>query len=135
MKVLFFTLLYMLNSCEQTNCQEAVIDGNIYIYEFAIKKPGRANLGFVIVDSNLYQKVSFDIHFSKDQITKVTRTISPSHSDNKITKRLGSFYYSSEDFVNKRRLIPDNVYKMISIAFLEMTNKERLKILNELSMK
>lgn len=39
---------------------------------------------------------------------------------------------STLDFVKKHRLIPDNIYKMISSSFLGMTNKERLQILNKL---
>ena len=53
--------------------------------------------------------------------------------DNNVADKLGNFYYSSDDFIKKRRLIPDNIYKMIHSSFLEMTNKERLKILNKLS--
>lgn len=113
--------------------QKQIIDGDVYIYEFAIKRPGRANLGFIIVDSNSYQDISFDVYFSKGKINKVNRTISPVYSENNVADKLGNFYYSSDDFIKKRRLIPDNIYKMIDSSFLEMTNKERLKILNKLS--
>ena len=85
------------------------------------------------MDRDSYQDISFDVYFSKGKINKVNRTISPVYSDDNIADRLGNFYYSSDDFVKKYRLIPDNIYKMISPSFLEMTNKERLKILNKLS--
>lgn len=52
--------------------------------------------------------------------------------NNKVVERSGDFYYNSDDFVKKHRLIPDNIYRMISSSFLEITNKERLQILNEL---
>lgn len=42
----------------------------IYIYESAIKRPGRANWGFLIVEHDKYQEILFDIRFSKDQIDK-----------------------------------------------------------------
>lgn len=137
MKPLIFILLFMLTSCNKADCQlpqTPIIDGDVYIYEFAIKKPGRANLGFIIVESNSYQDISFDIHYSKSRIDKVNKTVSPVYSNNNIAEKLGSFYYDSDDFVKKRRLIPDNIYKMISSSFWEITNKERLEILNELSM-
>ena len=136
MKLLIFILSFILNPCNKADgqlSQTPITDGDIYIYEFAIKRPGRANLGFIIVDSNSYQDISFDVYFSKGKINKVNRTISPVYSDDNIADRLGNFYYSSDDFVKKYRLIPDNIYKMISPSFLEMTNKERLKILNKLS--
>lgn len=53
--------------------------------------------------------------------------------DDKVVEWSGGFYYNSDDFVKKHRLIPDNIYRMISSSFLEITNKERLQILNELS--
>ena len=85
------------------------------------------------MDKDSYQDISFDVYFSKGKISKVNRTISPVYSDNNVADKLGNFYYSSDDFIKKRRLIPDNIYKMIHSSFLEMTNKERLKILNKLS--
>lgn len=136
MKTLIFILLFMLTSYNKANgqlSQTPIIDGDIYIYEFAIKIPGRANLGFIIVDRDSYQDISFDVYFSKGKISKVNRTISPVYSDNNVADKLGNLYYSSDDFIKKRRLIPDNIYKMICSSFLEMTNKERLKILNKLS--
>jgi hypothetical protein len=126
----------MLTFCDKTNgqlSQTPIIDGYVYIYEFAIKRPGRANLGFIIVESSSYQDISFDIHYSKGKINKVNKIVRTVYSDDNIAEKLGSFYYDSDDFVKKRRLIPDNIYKMISPSFFEMTNKERLKILNELS--
>ncbi|MBX9188671.1 hypothetical protein HCG69_11405 [Bacteroides sp. K03] len=103
-----------------------------YIYEFAMKRPGRVNLGFLIVEHDKYQEISFDIRFAKDKIDKVNKTIRILPLDDKVVERSGDFYYNSDDFVKKHRLIPDNIYKMISSSFLEMTNKERLQILNKL---
>ena len=74
MKTLIFILLFMLTSYNKADgqlSQTPIIDGEIYIYEFAIKRPGRANLGFIIVDRDSYQDISFDVYFSKGKISKV----------------------------------------------------------------
>jgi hypothetical protein len=126
----------MITFCNNTNGQSfqmPIIDGNVYIYEFAIKRPGRANLGFIIVESNSYQDISFDIHFSKNKINKVNKTVSSVYIDNNIVGKLGNCYYSSDDFAKKRRLIPDTIYKMISSTFFEISNEERLVMLSKLA--
>ena len=133
MKYLIFTLLFMLIYCDKSDAQLATFEHDIYMYEFAIKRPGRANLGFLIVKHDECREISFDIHFSKDKIDKVNKTIRILPLDDKVVERSGDFYYNSDDFVKKHRLIPDNIYRMISSSFLEITNKERLQILNELS--
>ncbi|MFR2068956.1 MAG: hypothetical protein ACLS4S_01680 [Bacteroides nordii] len=133
MKQLIFTLLFMLLYCDKSDAQLSTLEHDIYIYEFAMKRPGRVNLGFLIVEHDKYQEISFDIRFSKDKVDKVNKTIRTLPLDDKVVERSGDFYYNSDDFVKKYRLIPDNIYKMISFSFLEITNKERLQILNELS--
>lgn len=136
MNSLIFTLSIMIttyNKIDYVSSQTPIVDDNVYIYEFAIKKPGRTNFGFIIIDGNMYQDISFDIHFSEGKINKIKKAVTPFYPKNNIIKKIGSSYLSSEDFVRKRRFIPDNIYKMISPSFLEVTNKERLQILNELS--
>ena len=133
MKYLIFTLLFMLIYCDKSDAQLATFEHDIYMYEFAIKRPGWANLGFLIVKHDKCQEISFDIHFFKDKIDKVNKAIRILPLDDKVVERSGDFYYNSDDFVKKHRLIPDNIYRMISSSFLEITNKERLQILNELS--
>jgi len=133
MKQLILTLLFMLIYCDKSEAQLSSTEHDIYMYEFAIKRPGRANLGFLIVKHDKYQEISFDIRFSKDKIDRVNKTIRILPLDDKVVERSGDFYYNSDDFVKKHRLIPDNIYRMISSSFLEITNKERLQILNELS--
>ena len=132
MKQLIFTLLFMLLYCDKLDAQLSTLEHDIYIYEFAMKRSGRVNLGFLIVEHDKYQEISFDIRFAKDKIDKVNKTIRILPLDDKVVERSGDFYYNSDDFVKKHRLIPDNIYKMISSSFLEMTNKERLQILNKL---
>jgi hypothetical protein len=125
----------MLTSFSKANGQSfqmSIIDGNVYMYEYAIKRPGRANFGFIIVEGNSCQDISFDIHYSKGKINSVKQTVSSVCLSNSITKKLGSFYYDSDGFAKKNRLIPDNIYKIISPSFLEVTNKERLEILKSL---
>lgn len=123
----------MLIYCDKSDAQLSTFEHDIYMYESVIKRPGWANLGFLIVKHDEYQEISFDIRFSKDKIDKVNKTIRILPLDDKVVERSGGFYYNSDDFVKKYRLIPDNIYRMISSSFLEIINKERLQILNELS--
>ena len=41
--------------------------------------------------------------------------------------------YSSINFEKRNKLIPDDIYKMISPDFIDITNKERIKVLENLS--
>ena len=65
----------MLIYCDKSDAQLATFEHDIYMYEFAIKRPGWANLGFLIVKHDKCQEISFDIHFFKDKIDKVNKTI------------------------------------------------------------
>ena len=132
MKYLILTLLFMLIYCDKSDAQLSTFEHDIYMYESAIKRSGQANFGFLIVKHDKCQEISFDIRFSKDKIDKVSKTIRILPLEYEVIERSGDFYYNSDDFVKKHRLIPDNIYKMISSSFLEITNKERLQILNEL---
>ena len=149
MKILIFILLFMLTSCNMANGQSPqteIIDGDVYIYEYAIKKPNQAHIGFIIINNDndlVVQDIYFTVNFSKGQVKNVfrrdnaiTNTVqySKREDDNILIDKNMFLYYDSENFINREKRISDNIYKMISLSFLEMTNKERLKILNELSM-
>lgn len=136
MKARILILLFILIFNKKVSAQSSqiqMLDQEMYIYEFAIKKIGRANIGFLIIENNLCWDISFDVHFSKDKIKKVDKFVRIYYYDNNIAKKIGGFYHSNNDFVKKRRLIPDNIYKIISPFFLEITNKERLEILDGFS--
>ena len=145
MKTLIFILLFMLTSCNKADSQSPqtpIIDGNVYIYEYAMKKPNQAHIGFIIIDNDLIvQDIYFTVNFSKGQVKNVfrrdnaiTNTIQYSKREdgNILIERNKFLCYDSENFISREKRISDNIYKMISHSFLEMTNKERLKILNEL---
>ena len=147
MKTLIFILLFMLTSCNKGHSQspqEQIIDGDVYIYEYAIKKPNQAHIGFIIIDNDLIvQDICFTVNFSKGQVknvfrrdNEITNTVQYSKREdgNILTERNAFLCYNSENFIRGERQIPDYIYKMISSSFLEMTNKERLNMLNELSM-
>ena len=109
-----------------------------------MKKPNQAHIRFIIINNDLIvQDIYFTVNFSKEQVKNISRR------DNAITNtvqylkredgnilidRNKFLCYDSENFVSRQKLISDNIYKMIHPSFFEMTNKERLKILNELSM-
>jgi len=147
MKTLIIILLFMLTSCSKVDGQSPrmkIIDGEIYIYEYAMKKPNQAHIGFIIIDNDLIvQDIYFTVNFSKGQVKNVLRkdnTItniiqySKSEDGNILIERNKILCYNSENFISREKRISDNIYKMISSSLLEMTNKERLKILNELSI-
>ncbi len=147
MKTLIFILLFMLTSCNKGHSQspqKQTIDGDVYIYEYAIKKPNQAHIGFIIIDNDLIvQDICFTVNFSKGQVKNVfrrdnaiTNTVqySKRKDGNILIKKNKFLYYNSELFISREKRIPDNMYKMISSSFFEMTNKERLKTLNKLSI-
>ena len=56
MKTLILILFFMINSLENTifqSSQSSIIDGDIYIYEYAMKKPNQIYIGFIIINNNL----------------------------------------------------------------------------------
>lgn len=147
MKTLIFILLFMLTSHNETDAQlpqPSIIDGDVYVYEYAMKKPNQAHIEFIIIDSDLIvQDISFTVIFSKGKIKNVFRRnnvitnilqYSKKEDGNIWIERNAFLCYNSENFISREKRISDNIYKMISSSFFEMTNKERLKILNELSM-
>lgn len=148
MKALNFILLSMVTYCINVggkSPQTPIVEGNVYIYEYAIKKPNQAHIGFIIINNDLIvQDICFTANFSKGKLKNVfrmdvaitnTRQYSKKEDGTILIEKNGFLCYDSESFINRKKRISDNIYKMISPSFLEMTNKERLKILDELSMK
>lgn len=142
MKTLFL-ILFMIISCSNDNNHFPVTDEGIYIYEYSIKKPGEAYVGFITInDSLIVHDVCFTINFSNGRIKNVTkeeRIKTKGHDyyikedGNIFIEGFGLLSYSSENFNTRNKLIPDNIYKMISPDFFNMTNKERLNLLCNLA--
>ncbi len=82
MKTIIIFLL-MLISCDKTAgqlSQMVITDGDVYMYEYAMKKPNQLHVGFIIINNDLIvQNISFTVNFSKDKIKNVFR------NDNEIT--------------------------------------------------
>lgn len=131
-------------SADSQSLQTTIINGDVYIYEYAMKKPNQAHIGFIIINYDLIvQDIYFTVNFSKEQVKNISRRdnaitntvqYSKREDGNILIDRNKFLCYDSENFVSRQKLISDNIYKMIHPSFFEMTNKERLKILNELSM-
>ena len=151
MNTLIFILLAMLTSSNELEAQlpqTSIIEGDvyiyIYIYDYAMKKHNQAHIGFIVINNDLIvQDISFTVNFSKGKVKNVCRRdhvvtkilrYSKREDGNILTERNAFLCYNSENFIRGERQIPDYIYKMISSSFLEMTNKERLNMLNELSM-
>lgn len=119
------------------------IKEGIYIYEFAVKKPGHAYVGFIITNDTLaIQRIGYEIFFSKRGIVKVDRGVYKGFIPHKfMEKNDGNIFvegfrllcFSSGNFKDRNKLIPDDIYKMISPDFLNITNEERCEILESLS--
>lgn len=109
-----------------------------------MKKHNQAHIGFIVINNDLIvQDISFTVNFSKGKVKNVCRRdhivtkmlrYSKREDGNILTERNAFLCYNSENFIRRGKQIPDYIYKMISSSFLEMTNKERLNVLNELSM-
>jgi hypothetical protein len=146
MKVLILILLFMLTCCDRADgqlFQLSIVDGDVYIYEYAMKKPNQAHIGFVVISNDLIVKdICFTVNLSNGKIKNIFRReqvivnilqYSKREDGNILIERNELLCYDSENFINRKKRISDSIYKMISISFLDMTNRERLKILNELS--
>lgn len=130
-------------SADGQSLQATIVDGDVYIYEYALKKPDQAHIGFIIINNDLIvQDIYFTVNFSKEQVKNVcrrdkaiTNTVQYSKREdgNILIDRNKFLCYDSENFISRQKLISDNIYKMIYPSFLKMTNKERLKMLNDLS--
>ena len=147
MNTLIFILLAMLTSSNELEAQlpqTSIIEGDVYIYDYAMKKHNQAHIGFIVINNDLIvQDLSFIVNFSKSKVKNVCRRdcvvtkilrYSKREDSNILTERNAFLCYNSENFIRRGKQIPDYIYKMISSSFLEMTNKERLNVLNELSM-
>ena len=147
MNTLIFILLAMLTSSNELEAQlpqTSIIEGDVYIYDYAMKKHNQAHIGFIVINNDLIvQDISFTVNFSKGKVKNVCRRdhvvtkilrYSKREDGNILTERNAFLCYNSENFIRGERQIPDYIYKMISSSFLKMTNKERLNVLNELSM-
>jgi hypothetical protein len=141
MKILII-ILFMSTPCCKKNDNISINDGGIYIYEYSIKKPGQANVGFIITnDTSVVQKIDFKIYFSKGEVEKVLKDdnikgnkyhYSQKENGNIFIEELNKICYSCENFISRNKLISDDIYEMISQNFLTMTNQERFKVLDSL---
>jgi hypothetical protein len=141
MKTLILILFMMAPCCNKDN-NSCIKDGETYIYEYSIKVPGQANVGFVITDdTSVIQNIDFKIYFSKGKVEKVLKYdglkggkyhYSQKENGNIFIEELNKLCYTSEDFISRNKLVSDDIYKLISSDFLNMTNKERLKMLDSL---
>lgn len=146
MSPLLFTLAIMSTSCIFNDVQLPPLefaDGEVYLVEYAIKKPNQANIGFVIVDNDtILQEICFTINYSGGKVRNVVREEQrgtnifhfKTNEDGTVLLQSDSCVcYDDEAFKNDKKGIPDNYYTIISPSFLEITNKERLETLYKLS--
>ncbi|MBM0654726.1 hypothetical protein JMN11_13820 [Capnocytophaga genosp. AHN8471] len=144
MKTLILILFFMINSLENTifqSSQSSIIDGDIYIYEYAMKKPNQIYIGFIIINNNrIVQNLCYTIELSKGKVENIIKEdINVGHlqylempDGNILIKNSKLLCYSSKNFKYREKRIPNNIYKEISPLFLVMTNKERFDLLNEI---
>lgn len=128
--ILFFTML-LLN---ENSYYESV-----YIYEYAIKKPNRALIGFIVTKNNaIIENFEYKISFSKNKIKKVKEIKKNGYENYQyhvknngdiIIENLNLECYTCENFSKKNKLIPDKIYQIISKEFFHMTNYDRQKLL------
>jgi hypothetical protein len=133
----------MLLMLEKSDSSSQAFMGEIYFYEYSIKSPGQAYIGFVITDSaSIIQDIRFKVFFSKGKIENITinserigypRTFTKKVDGNIFIEAIQLLCYSDVNFNKRKRLIEDEFYTMISDKFLVLSNQERLKLLEELS--
>ncbi|NDV80001.1 hypothetical protein [Dysgonomonas sp. 511] len=111
----------------------------IFIYDYAMKKPGQASLGFIVVNDDNVQDISFVIYFSKNKIDKVIKksvsiikTYSKDKDGNILIGDSRKSGYTGKTFSKRNRLIPDYVYRFISPDFFEIDNVNRLDMMMSL---
>ena len=67
MNTLIFILLAMLTSSNELEAQlpqTSIIEGDVYIYDYAMKKHNQAHIGFIVINNDLIvQDISFTVNF------------------------------------------------------------------------
>jgi len=136
MLILFATFL-SIGHADST----AIKEGNLFIYEYSAKIFGQAVIGFVVAnDSNVVQDLGYKIYYDTQKIKKINRITKPEKLLYKYTKKSdGNIYieklkrmcYNDKNFNNNKRY-SEQLYKLISTSFDNLTNKERFYIIEKL---
>ncbi len=114
-------------------------DEGLYICDYASKIFGQTTLVLVELNDSTAIESSYTIYYTK---TKIKRVVKRKHiiKYKSINKNNGNIsfndyktiYYTSKNFANHRRLNSDIFYHLLSPKFFDISNKEKLKILESL---
>lgn len=116
----------------------------VYIKEYASKKGDVAPITFLLTkDSLIISEVSFKVYYSNNAITQITRTDNNKHlvytrlKDGNIADehdhRFPVLGYTSAWLARHNAF--SNVYPMLHANYLQLTNAEKLRILEALAEK
>lgn len=127
------------NTCESQSQSSTTADKGLYIFEYYSKIYGQATLCFLETQDTLALQTSFKVYYTKDKISRVTKTVDSSkykyqkkEDGNVYVYGLKTICYSSKNFKEKK-VYSDRFYKLLSVNFFDLDNKERLEILNRLA--
>lgn len=131
-------MIMLCETCE--NQSYSTGDRGLYIFEYSSKIYGQSVLCFLETQDTLAQITSFTVYYTKDRISRVTKTVDRSRYKYQ-KKEDGNVYVDglkvmccdSGNFNEKKKVNSADFYKLLSANFLEKDNKERLEILNKLS--
>ena len=114
-------------------------DKDLYICEYASKIFGQTSLTFLEIDDSTAIESSYTIYYTKTVIKRVVerKHIIKYKSINKNNGNISfndykTIYYTSKNFANIRRLNSDIFYHLLSPKFFDISNKEKLEIIESL---
>ena len=116
--------------------QTAIFDG-VYFYEYAIKKPNQINIGFIAVENGSPKDIiEFTISYSNGSVKTIQRKTVISPLQVHLYEKNGVLLfgdsiecYSDKSYIQRKKKIPDDYYLILSPSFFDLTNKERLRLL------
>ena len=136
MKV-FILFMILLNFC--LNGGETNIKDNIYIFEYSPKIYGNMIIGFTSIDSSSKVIITtYKLYFEDYEIKSIKKSlkiyngeISKKENGDIILENENLKCFNSSNFLSNKKYSED-LYKMIDMNFLNLTNSKRYEILEKL---
>jgi hypothetical protein len=131
----------MPNHLNNQDGKDKLFEDDCYFYEYAIKKPGQAYIGFiVIIDSVSIRKVDYTLLIKDEQIIKVNKqsdtiyrevSINKLHNGNIYIMKHNLLCYSSVNLKNRETFLHKNYWDQISEVFFDKKNVDKMRLIQD----
>ncbi len=129
----------LISACKSEGQVFTTGDKNIYIFEYPGKIYGQTIIGFFQTNDTFAEQIFFKITFTNEKIITVKKEIDNTKYKY-LKKQDGNLYIDGlnlicfEEKIFKNKMINTiNFYNLLSKDFLDISNKDRLNILEQLS--